>query len=189
MICPGTKFSFTFFYLLYRNLPERGGPDSVAGTATRYELDGPEIESLCWRDFPYSTKSAPRPTQRPCKMRTGSVSGVKKTGLGDDHPTHHSAEVANGLLLYICRLSVLALACHGVTVWRKTGVLPATAAWLGVNRQICNYADFWTLQEELVSSDTERRNRIKRAWLSFLAKLNLSTHVRKRARRDSEICS
>lgn len=115
MICPGTKFSFTFFYLLYRNLPERGGPDSVAGTATRYELDGPEIESLFWRDFPYSTKSAPRPTQRPCKMRTGSVSGVKKTGLGDDHPTHHSAEVANGLGLYIRRLSVLALACHGVT--------------------------------------------------------------------------
>ena len=35
-----------------------GGPGSSAGTATGYELDGPEIESRWGRDFPHLSRPA-----------------------------------------------------------------------------------------------------------------------------------
>jgi hypothetical protein len=39
------------------------GRGSSVGTATRYGLDGPEIDSRCGRDFPQTIKPAVGPTQ------------------------------------------------------------------------------------------------------------------------------
>ena len=50
---------FIFLYLRSR--------DGVVGIATRYGLEGPGIESRCWRDFPHLSRPAPRPTQPPVK--------------------------------------------------------------------------------------------------------------------------
>jgi len=41
------------------------GRDSVGGTATRYGLDSPGIESRWRRDFPHPSRLALRPTQPP----------------------------------------------------------------------------------------------------------------------------
>ena len=42
-----------------------GGRYSSVGIATRYGLDGPEIKSLCGRDFPHPSRPALGPTQPP----------------------------------------------------------------------------------------------------------------------------
>jgi hypothetical protein len=62
------------------------GPGSSAGIATGYGLDGPGIESRWGLDFSYTSRSALGPTQPPV-MATGSSPGVKRPGLGADHPT------------------------------------------------------------------------------------------------------
>ena len=41
------------------------GRDSSVGIATRYGLDGPEIESGLGRDFPHPSRPALGPTQPP----------------------------------------------------------------------------------------------------------------------------
>jgi hypothetical protein len=41
----------------------RGGRDSVVSIATRYELDGPGIESRWGRDFQHPSRPALGPTQ------------------------------------------------------------------------------------------------------------------------------
>jgi hypothetical protein len=47
------------------SLPTKVGRDSVVGKATRYGLDGLEIESLCGQDFPHTSRPALGPTQPP----------------------------------------------------------------------------------------------------------------------------
>jgi len=53
------------FQILFYKLFWRVCRDSSVGIATRYGLDGPEIESWWGRDIPYPSKLAPRPTQPP----------------------------------------------------------------------------------------------------------------------------
>jgi hypothetical protein len=69
------------------------GRDGVVGIATRYELDGPEIESR-WRRI-FRTR-LDRPWSPPSLLYSGnrvSFLGVKQPGRGVNHPPPSSAEV------------------------------------------------------------------------------------------------
>jgi hypothetical protein len=55
--------------------------DSSVGTEARYGLDGPEIDSLCERDFPHSSRPALGPTLPrikwvPSLLPEGKAAGV-----------------------------------------------------------------------------------------------------------------
>ena len=67
--------------------------DSVVGVATRYGMDGPDIESR-WRarfSSPVQTSSDTHPDTY--TMDTGSFPAVKRPGRGDDYTPPSSAEV------------------------------------------------------------------------------------------------
>ena len=51
------------------------GRDSVVGIATRYELDGPGIESWWGRDFQHPSRLALGPTQPPVQWVPGYSRG------------------------------------------------------------------------------------------------------------------
>jgi hypothetical protein len=53
----------------------RVGRDSSVSIATRYELDGPGIESRWQRDFPHPFSSALGPTQSPIQWVLGLSHG------------------------------------------------------------------------------------------------------------------
>jgi len=75
------------------------GRDSSVGIATRYGLDGSEIESR-WRwDFPHPSRPALRPTQPPIQWVPGPSRGY--SGWGVALTTHHLAEVKERVELYI----------------------------------------------------------------------------------------
>ena len=56
------------------------GQDSVVGTATRYGLDGPRIESRSGRDFPQPSIPALGSTQPPVRWVPGLFPGDKAAG-------------------------------------------------------------------------------------------------------------
>ena len=68
---------------------------SIIGVATRYELDGPGMESRQGggRDFPQTSRPALGPTQPPIQRVPGLFTGVKRPGRGVDRgvalTTHH----------------------------------------------------------------------------------------------------
>jgi len=70
------------------------GRDSVVGIATRYGLDGPRR---------FSTPVQTDPGVHPASyiMGTGSFLGVKRPGLGVDHPPPPIAEVKERVELYL----------------------------------------------------------------------------------------
>ena len=84
--------SFRMFYIvsLYRMSFEMNigaqGRDSSVGIATRYELDGPGIESRCGGEI-FRTRPD-RPWGPPSLMVTRAFQGVKRPGGGADHPPH-----------------------------------------------------------------------------------------------------
>ena len=51
------------------------GRDCVVGIATRYELDGPEIEYRWGQDFQHPSRPALGPTQRPVQWVPGHSRG------------------------------------------------------------------------------------------------------------------
>jgi hypothetical protein len=59
------------------------GRDNVVGLATRYELDGPGIESRWGPDFSHPSRPAHPASYA---MGTGSFPGVKRPRRGADHP-------------------------------------------------------------------------------------------------------
>jgi hypothetical protein len=61
--------------------------------ATRYGLDGPEIESRWGRDFPHTSLTVLGPTQPPIQCVPGVFPGLKRPGRGVNHPPPSSAEV------------------------------------------------------------------------------------------------
>ena len=56
------------------------GRDSSVGIATRYELDGPGIESRLGRDFQHPSRPALGPTQPPIQWVPGLFPGGKAAG-------------------------------------------------------------------------------------------------------------
>ena len=71
--------------------------DSFVGTATRYGLDGPGIESWWGGGEIFHT----RPDPASYTMCTGSFPGVKRPGRGVDHLIPSSTEVKERVELYI----------------------------------------------------------------------------------------
>jgi len=63
--------------------------------------------------MPAHTDAEIRPAS--CKMSTESFPGVKRPGRDVFHPPLSSAEIANGLPLYLPLPSKPAQACHGAT--------------------------------------------------------------------------
>jgi hypothetical protein len=57
------------------------GRDSSVGTAIRYGLDGPGIESRWGRNFLHPSRPALRPTQAPIKWVPFLFPGGKATGV------------------------------------------------------------------------------------------------------------
>ena len=81
--------------------------DSSVGIATRYGLDGPQIESRWGRNFPAHVQTAQGPTQPPIKLNRVSFQGVKRPRRGANHPPPHSAEVKESVERYLYSPSVL----------------------------------------------------------------------------------
>jgi len=52
------------------------GRGSAVGIATRYGLEGPEIESQCWRHFLHLSRLALGPSQHPYTVGTVRVAGA-----------------------------------------------------------------------------------------------------------------
>ena len=98
-------------YITLQSIPE--GRDSSVGIATPYGLDGPGIESRCWRDFsvPVRTVSGAHPASY--TKGTGSLLGVKRPGRGLDHPPPHLAPRLKKELRCV-RLTTLPPSCAAV---------------------------------------------------------------------------
>ena len=64
------------------------GRDSSVGIATRYGLDGPEIESRWGQDFQHLYWLALGPTQSPIQWVPGLFLGLMRPERGVDHPLH-----------------------------------------------------------------------------------------------------
>ena len=97
-------FNSILISLNYNQIP--GDCNSSVGIATRYGLEGPEIESRCGARFSALFQTSPGAHPASCTMGTGSFPGVKRPGRGDDNPTSSSSEVEGRVELYICSPSV-----------------------------------------------------------------------------------
>ena len=78
-----------------------GGRDSSVGIATRYGLDGPEIECRWWRDFPHPSRPALGPTQPPVQWVPGLSRRYSGRGVVLSPTPIFSAEVLNRVELYL----------------------------------------------------------------------------------------
>jgi hypothetical protein len=78
------------------------GRDSSVGIATRYGLDGPEIESRWGVRFSAPVQTGPWDHPASCTVGTGSFRGMKQPGRGVDHPPTFSADVKERVELYFC---------------------------------------------------------------------------------------
>ena len=69
-------------------ITQRMGRDSSVEIATRYGLDGLGIASRWGARFSASVQTGPGAHPASCTMGAGSFLGVKRPGLGADHPPH-----------------------------------------------------------------------------------------------------
>jgi hypothetical protein len=79
----------------------RVGRNSSVGIATRYELDGPGIESRWGRGFAYTSRTTLGTNPESCTMGTGSFQEVKRAGWWVDRPSLSSAQVKERVGLYL----------------------------------------------------------------------------------------
>ena len=64
------------------------GRDRSVGTATRYGLDGPAVQSRWGARFSAPVQTGPGAHLASYTMDTGSFPGVKRPGSGVDHPPY-----------------------------------------------------------------------------------------------------
>jgi len=86
--------------ILYFNSTYAVGRDSSVGTATRYVLGVPGIESRRGRYFSHPSIPAVEITPSSYKVGNGSLLGVKRPRRGLDYPPPTSAEVTERVDLY-----------------------------------------------------------------------------------------
>jgi len=91
------------------------GQDSAVSIATCYGLDGPGIESRLGTRFsaPFQTGPGAHPVYT---IGTGSFPGVKRPGLGIDHPPPYSVRVKERVELYLYSTSGRSWPVKGWTV-------------------------------------------------------------------------
>ena len=77
------------------------GRDSSVGIATRNGLDGPGIESRWGSRFSAPVQTGPWAQPATYTIGTGSFLGVKRPERGVDQPPPFSAEVKEGVELYL----------------------------------------------------------------------------------------
>jgi hypothetical protein len=77
------------------------GRGSSVDIATRYGLEGSEIESRWERDFLHPSRPVLGLTQPPVEWVPGLFPGLKFSGRGVDHPPPFSTEVIERVELYI----------------------------------------------------------------------------------------
>ena len=70
-----------------------GDQDSVVIVATRYRLDGPEIESLWGVRFSIHIQTSHGAFQLPIHGVLGLIPGVEWLGCGDNHPPQSRTKV------------------------------------------------------------------------------------------------
>jgi hypothetical protein len=91
--------------IIYIVFAQGMGRDSAVGIATRYRLDGPGSESQWGRDFPHMSRPALGSTQPPIRWVLGLSRGSISWGIAlITHPPS-SAEVKEGVELYLCSTS------------------------------------------------------------------------------------
>jgi hypothetical protein len=83
------------------------GQDTVIGTTTFYELEGPGIESRWGRGFTHPSSLTLGPIQPLVPWVPSLLLGVKRPGRGVDHPPPSSAKVKERVELYLYSRSVL----------------------------------------------------------------------------------
>jgi hypothetical protein len=83
------------------NIP---GIHSSVGIATRYGMDGSEVESRWGARFSAPVQTGPGAYPAPYTMGTGSFPGVKRPERGVDHQSPSSAEVKERAELYLYTL-------------------------------------------------------------------------------------
>jgi len=71
------------------------------GIATRYGLDGPEIESQWGTIISAPVHTGPGVHPASYTMCTGSLPGLKRPGRGVDHPLPSRAEVKEKVEIYL----------------------------------------------------------------------------------------
>jgi hypothetical protein len=77
------------------------GRDGTVGIATRYGLDGPEIESRRGARLSAPVQTCPGPYPASYTMGTVSFAGVKRLGRGVDHLPQSRTEVKKRVELYL----------------------------------------------------------------------------------------
>jgi hypothetical protein len=95
---PTTKKCLEFLRLFILVTVDR---DSSVGISTRWELNGPRIETRWGRDFPHSFTPAQRPTQPPAQWETFLFSEVKTAGAWRWPPIPPIDEVKERVELYL----------------------------------------------------------------------------------------
>ena len=87
-----------------RYLPIFAGCVSIAAIATVYGLNCPGIEYRRMRDFLYQSRPAPGPTQPPVQWVPFILlgCGVKRLGIGVNHPRPSRTEVKERVEVYFC---------------------------------------------------------------------------------------
>ena len=77
------------------------GRDSSVGIASRYELDGPGIESRCGATFSAPVQTGRGAYPASCTMGTGSFSRVNRPGRGADYPPKSKCRGHKRVRLYL----------------------------------------------------------------------------------------
>jgi hypothetical protein len=87
----------------FREKYQLRGPGSSVGILTGYEMDGPGIESRCWRDIPHLSRPALRPNAASCTIGTGFFPGLD-SGRGVTLTPHPLLvpRSKNRVELYLC---------------------------------------------------------------------------------------